>query len=213
MKNIVPLIILPLFLMPAIPANAQEQGGRLESETTLACVGNPARDGEGTIGGGVTFGDDAITYAMGFSYNTRSAVAFGFGAAFADIEDVESDAFGVGGDLTFKAVTSPVSLCPAFGIGYSRIEDVDIDIWTVPIGVGLGYAVETDAGLRVIPNVQPQFLLIHLRGFGESETETEFGLTAGVTFAGDRLFGDLGFLVTTIDDSDPTFGVGAGVVF
>ncbi len=188
-------------------------GSPYESETTLACLGSPARDGEGTLGGGATFGDDAIAYSMGFSYNTRSPVAFGFGASFADVEDVENDVFGVSGGMAFKAITSPASLCPAFGVGYSRIEDIDIDIWTVPIGLGVGFAVDTGTGLRVIPHVEPDFLLIHLRGFGESETETEFGLSAGITFAGDWGFGDFGFSVTTIDDSDPTFGVGAGFIF
>jgi hypothetical protein len=47
----------------------------------------------------------------------------------------------------------------------------------------------------------------------ESETEIEFGGTGGLFFGGSRLYGGISVTATTIEDSDPTFGLGFGVAF
>jgi hypothetical protein len=181
--------------------------------TTQACVGDPALPGQGTVAGAVGFGDDAISYGGEIGYNPSAPVGFGFSAAFIDFEDTDTNAFGVGGSVSLEAMTAPVSVCPATGLGYVRIEDVDINLFTIPIGVGLGGAIETTGSLRIIPFVVPQFLVLHARGFGDSETETEFGVSFGVTFAGRSGFGSFDVGITTIDDSDPVFGVSAGFIF
>jgi hypothetical protein len=203
-------LVLGVFaLIALVPVRSMAQ----DQVATQACVGDPALPGQGTIAGAVGFGDDAISYGGGIGSNPSGPVGFGFSAAFIDLENTDTNAFSVGGSLSLEAMTAPVSVCPVTGLSYLRIEDIDINFFTIPIGVGLGGAIETTSSLRIIPFVVPQFLVLHARGFGDSETETEFGVNFGVTFAGNSGFGSFDVGITTIDDSDLAFGVSAGFIF
>lgn len=142
------------------------------------------------------------------------------------------DAYGVGGGIVIQVTEQPVNVCPAFGVSYSRLEeieffedlgiDIDLDLWTASAGVAFGLAVPAgDSGVFVMPFAAPSLLAVHGRESvefegdieEESETQIEFGATGGLFLGGSRLYGGVSVTATTIEDADPTFGLGFGVAF
>ncbi|MGH7588268.1 MAG: hypothetical protein ACRELU_06720 [Gemmatimonadota bacterium] len=205
-----------------------------------ACTGRGTVGGQGFVEAGVGFGNDARVYSMGGGYDSRGPVTVNFAANFVDNDDVEfleesfesPDAYGGSGGILIQVTEQPVNVCPAFTVGYSRLEelevledlgvDVDLDLWSASAGVAFGLAVPAgDSGIFVMPFAAPSLLLLHGRGSvefeggleEESDTEIEFGARGGLFFGGSRLYGGISVTATTIEDDDPTFGLGFGVAF
>lgn len=197
-----------------------------------ACTGRGTVGGQGFVEAGVGFGNDARVYSMGGGYDSQGPVTANFAAHFGDNDGESPDAYGGSGGVLIQMTESPLNVCPNFGLSYSRFEeveeledlgiDLDLDFWTASAGVAFGVAVPAgDSGIFVMPVAAPALLAVHGRGSvefageieEESETEVEFGATAGLFFGGSRLYGGLSVNVTTIEDSDPTFGLGFGVAF
>ncbi|MGH7570709.1 MAG: hypothetical protein ACREMK_02560 [Gemmatimonadota bacterium] len=205
-----------------------------------ACTGRGTVGGQGFVEAGVGFGNDARVYSMGGGYDSRGPVTVNFAANFVDNDEVvvlgesfeSPDAYGGGGGIVIQVTEAPVNVCPAFGLSYSRLEEIevledlgidfDLDLWTASAGVAFGLAVPAgDSGVFVMPFATPRLLAVHGRASGEfegetaedSETEVEFGASAGLFFGGARLYGGIVVDVTTFEESDPTFGLGFGVAF
>jgi hypothetical protein len=207
-----------------------------------ACTGRGTVGGQGFVEAGVGFGNDARVYSMGGGYDSRGPVTVSFAANFVDNDDVvvlgpgleseSPDAYGGSGAIVIQVTEAPVNVCPAFGLSYSRLEEIeefedlgvdfDLDFWTASAGVAFGLAVPAgDSGVFVMPFAAPSLLAVHGRVSAEfegeieeeSETEIEFGGTGGLFFGGSRLYGGLSVSATTIEDSDPTFSLGFGVAF
>lgn len=205
-----------------------------------ACTGRGTVGGQGFVETGVTFGNDARAYSIGGGYDSRGPVTVNFSANFVDADDVEvlgesfesPDAYGVGGGIVIQVTEQPVNVCPAFAVSYSRLEeiealedlgiDLDLDVWSASAGVAFGLAVPAgDSGIFVMPVGAPSLIVRHGRGSlefegdveEESETELDFGASGGLFFGGSRLYGGILVTATTIEDADPTFGLGFGVAF
>lgn len=213
----------------------QPRVARAQTASTQACVGNPARRGQSSIGGGASFTDGAVAFSGALNHNPRAPVAVGFGAGYTNIDNVEFDAYNVGGAVSIEALTVPVGICPVLGVNYVRFDtiefqgdEINIDGWVFPIGVGIGGTIESQTGIRIMPFVVPQLQIIHANIdaeisdlflgcapclFDESDTNTEFAVDFGVTFAGNTVFGTVGVNLTSADESDPTVSVGGGFIF
>lgn len=197
-----------------------------------ACTGRGTVGGQGFVDAGVGFGNDARVYGLGGGYDSRGPTTVRFAGIFGDNDDDFPDTYGAGGNILIEVTADPLSVCPNFGLTYSRFEeveeledlgiDLDLDFWTASAGVAFGVAVPAgDSGVFVMPVAAPALLAVHRRGSMEfageveedSETEVEFGATAGLFFGGSRLYGGVSVNATTIEDSDPTFGLGFGVAF
>lgn len=197
-----------------------------------ACTGRGTVGGQGFVEGGVGFGNDARVYSIGGGYDSEGPVTVSFAALFGDSDERNPDSYGGGGSLLIEVTNQPVVVCPVFALSYSRLEeieeledlgvDLDLDLWTASAGVAFGVAVPAgESGVFVMPFAAPSLLALHGRGSVEfageveegSETEVEFGATGGLFFGGSRLFGGISVTATTIEDSDPTFGLGFGVAF
>lgn len=194
-----------------------------------ACTGRGTVGGQGFVEAGVGFGNDARVYSMGGGYDGEGPTTVSFAALFGDSDGDAPDSYGVGGDIVIEVTERPVNVCPAFGVTYSRLEeleelgiDLGLDFWVASAGIGFGVAVPAgDSGVFVMPFAAPRLLAVHGRGSVEfegeveegSDTEIEFGATGGLFFGNSRLYGGLQVTATTIEDSDPTFGLGFGVAF
>jgi hypothetical protein len=197
-----------------------------------ACSGRGTIGGQGFIEAGVGFGNDARLYSMGGGYDSQGPVTVSFAASFADADGDAPNAYAGGGGLLIQVTETPVNVCPIFTVSYSRLEeieeledlglDLDLDLWTASAGVAFGVAVPAgDSGVFVMPFAAPALLALHGRASAEfegvtdeeSDTEVEFGATGGLFFGGSRLYGGITVTATTIEDSDPTFGLGFGVAF
>jgi opacity protein-like surface antigen len=123
-----------------------------------------------------------------------------------------------GGDL---ASPLPMAAGPSFGAGaFSRVPDLgnatgEITLYHIPIGVGLGLVIPNPV-LAIHPWLAPRVDVVHATAGGQSDTETNFGLSGGLEFnllngfgiqaAYDRVFAK--------DAPDPaTFGLGAHYTF
>lgn len=195
-------------LISATPALAQRAGG-----STQACVGDPARPGQTTVAAEVGFSDDAVSFGALFGHNPRRPFAFGFEAGVVNFDRTDRDAAFVGGDVTIEVAQAPLSVCPLFGVTFTSIEDSDLEIWHIPIGVGFGVALVTETGLRFLPFAVPQAIVVHADGDDDSDTEVEGGVELGLTLAGEQVFGTLDVLVTSLERDDPRLGLTVGLIF
>jgi hypothetical protein len=208
---------------------------RVQTASTQACLGNPARRGQSTIGGLASFTDGAVGFSGAFDHNARGPVAVGFGGSYTNIDNIEIDRYTAGGAVSIEALTVPVGICPVLGVTYVRFDtiefqgdEINIDGWVFPIGVGIGGTIESQTGIRIMPFAIPQLQIIHANidaeisdlflgcapcVFDESDTSTEFAVDFGITFAGDTVFGTVGVNLTSADESDPTVSVGGGFIF
>ncbi len=197
-----------------------------------ACTGRGTVGGQGFVEGGVGFGNDARLYSLGGGYDSEGPVTVSFTGFFGDNDGMSPNFYGGGGGILIEVTEQPLNVCPNFALSYSRLEeieeledlgiDLDLDLWTASAGIAFGLAVPAgDSGVFVMPVAAPALLAVHGRGSVEfageieedSETQVEFGATAGLFFGGSRLYGGVSVNVTTIEGSDPTFGLGFGVAF
>lgn len=104
--------------------------------------------------------------AEGFSYNLIEG-----DYAFADLEGIDGDGFGVKGSAEFAPNLHGAA-------GYQQLNfDGGLDIDTFSLGLNLNYALSDNADL--IGGVSYENMKVSLSGFG-SESESGYGLTAGV---------------------------------
>jgi len=197
-----------------------------------ACTGRGTVGGQGFVETGVGLGNDARVYSIGAGYDSEGPVTVSFAGFFGDNDEDAPDSYGGSGGILIQVTEQPINVCPAFSLSYSRLEeieeledlgiDLDLDLWTAAGGVAFGLAVPAgDSGVFVMPFAAPSLLAVHGRGSVEfegeqqqdSETEIEFAGTGGLFFGGSRLYGGITVTATTIEDSDPTFGLGFGVAF
>lgn len=197
-----------------------------------ACTARGTVGGQGFVEAGVGFGNDGRVYSMGGGYDSRGPVTMSFAALFGDSDGDAPNSYGASGGLAIEVTGQPVNVCPTFGLSYSRLEEIDeleelgidfdLDVWAASAGVAFGIAVPAgDSGVFVMPFAVPSLLAVHGRASAEfageleeeSDTEIEFGATGGLFFGGSRLYGGIQVTATTIEDSDPTFGLGFGVAF
>jgi hypothetical protein len=150
--------------------------------------------------------------------------AFGATAILSTFDPEESDdsELSVGATLNYRIFGGPLvplSVTLQGGIGYSKPEagflpDEDIDELRFPVGVGFALTIPNPA-LAIKPWIAPRVDVVRRDGSSLSDTESNFGLGAGLELnllsglgvhaAYDRVF---------LDGSDPdVFGFGAHYTF
>jgi hypothetical protein len=206
-------------LVAAWPAAANAQ----------ACLGFPTADGQFAPAGLVDFTEGSRAYGADFSGNLVGPFSFVLGYSLIDIEDVDTNGNAFRGLAGFELSVPGVSMCPAGGIRYARAHEDDPDIQaevtatlvTVPVGFGVGKRFMAGPNFYVTLFGFPHYLYVdaklsaELPGGGEfsfSDSNSEFGADLGIRFGTSTFFAGASVGLTTIEDSDPTFGLIVGVI-
>ena len=188
----------------------------MEGVAAQACLGIP--DGSrGAFLGSVQFPENAKTYGVSGIVGAENSDLYfggGFGLTSFDYEGSENlKSFSGTAAVELGSVSPDLSLCPVVGVGYSWVED--LNVLSVPLGVGLGTTVPLgengSAGLT--PYAMPQFLWERATFMDESDSETYFGVVAGANVNFDRLL--IGAFVTKIfeEGADAVFGIQGGLTW
>lgn len=205
-------------------------GGMITAEETLAqaCLGNPAGPGRFALGGAIGFTDGATGYKASLLANLEGPLAVGASYTLTDVDDIDENVNSFGGTIAYELPLQGISACPATGLGYSRFSmdfglgiEVEASSLSIPIGLGLGHTFTADGPLALTLYAVPQFLYMRTRSeasdgideFEETDTSSEFGAALGFTLGLRQVFFGAAVSLTTVEDSDPVFSIGVGLMF
>lgn len=191
-----------------------------------ACLGVPTTDGQFSLSGGIGFSEGAKSYGGAFSADLVGPVSIGLGYELIDIDDISTNGNAFSGRIGFELAIPGVSMCPFGGASYARLHEEEFGVEAtlsqvgIPIGMGIGKTFDAGSNLLVTLFGAPQFLYINasLDASGPggsldiSESNSEFALDMGVRFGTTAFFAGAGVGITTIEDSDPVFGITVGVL-
>ena len=202
-------------LMTALSAEAAAQ----------ACIGVPIGNGSFAIEGQFATSDGSKSYGATATANLQSPITIQGGYTLTDLDGVEKNANGFHGLVAYEVPTRSFSACPLVGISYNKWSDdflgVDVDVTetVIPIGLGIGKTIPAGSNLGLTLFAVPQFL--HIRGKIEadggtgsetaSDNSNEFGSEFGFRLGGSAFFAGASVMFTTVEDSDPSFGVTLGI--
>lgn len=162
-------------------------------------------------GGGTAY---ALTGRAGFGLLGVSAIV----STYNPDGPVDSDV-SVGATLNYRLLGGPLvpfAVSLQGGVGYAKPEsgvlpDEDVSEWRFPVGVGFALTIPNPA-LAIQPWLAPRVDIVHRSpDTGDSETETEFGLSGGLEL---NLLSGLGvhasYDAVFVDGGTPgVFGIGA----
>jgi hypothetical protein len=187
------------------------------------CAGFPTGDRGLYFGGRADFPDGGDSYGVEANYNASGPLGVygGLDVVSADGGGDDQNIYRAG--LAFEVASlglmigPRVSACPVVEGRYASQEGLG-NVLQVPIGLGLG----ANLGMPLLPSlagyVQPQLVITHFNPdedlpLVEDETETDFGVKAGV-MAGFGLISVGGEVQHVfVDGADPMFGVRVGLRF
>lgn len=207
-------IIAGVLLLSAVPATGQ------------SCLGAPMPNGALALDANASFGEGSTGF--GFGIGRSGPAIWHVGVAIDDIEDLDENAYGIGGTAGAKLSTqSAAEICPVISLGYwwygESAGGLELDLRQLSFApaIGIGY----DIGLATPNTVLALFAIPTL-----VRTNTTAELTDGVdtlreeesdTFVAVTLGGAYGFRagyvsgsvgLSSADGSDPVFSLGVGLI-
>jgi hypothetical protein len=175
--------------------------------------------------GDVGFPNDEAGGGTGYGLTGRlGAGLFGVTATLAsyDADGPAGSDLTVGGTVNYRLFGGPLvplSVTLQGGVGYARPEsgflpDEDVNDWHFPVGVGFALVIPNPA-LAIRPWLAPRLDVVRTSVAGESETDTNFGLSGGLEL---NLLSGLGvhaaYDAVFADGGTPgVFGIGAHYTF
>jgi hypothetical protein len=187
-----------------------------------ACMGTPISGGQYGIEGGLGVGEGFKTYSGGVAANVHGPLAFAGGVAVTKPDAGGENITSFGGSGGYELVqSSRLSACPVVGLNYSTLSadfegtEVDVNQIVVPVGLGLGTSLPAGS-MDVTLFAVPQFLWfrtsVSANGQSESDSQNEFGLNTGLRIGVSSFYAGAGMSLTSVEDSDPVFNFGIGLV-
>jgi opacity protein-like surface antigen len=162
-------------LMNAAPASAQLDG--------IPVYFNPKGGTGFTLAGdyGRGINDDSGKRNAVAGRVVLGVSAFSLGAGVGRVSG-ETSFQGTAAIRVFGGAFVPVAVSIQAGLGYSQPGDgaTETTVYNVPIGIGFGLNIPTP-GFLFEPWVAPRFSLSRVEANGQSENQTGFGLSGGVT--------------------------------
>ena len=181
------------------------------------------------LGGSIGFTDGATSYGASLRANLEGPLSLGVGYGLTDVDNVEEKVNSFQGSVAYELPLQGISACPVAGLGYSRIsgDDAEFDVeatvtnLSIPVGFGVGQTFPAGPSLSVTLFAIPQFVYNRSKGEisvggisgEETDTSTDFAASLGVTLGTSRLYFGGEVFLTTVDESDPVFSLGLGLVF
>jgi hypothetical protein len=199
------------------------------SVAAQACFGFPTSDGQFGLAGVVDFTEGTRGYGADFNANLAGPVSFILGYSLVDIEDIDTNGNSFRGLAGFELSVPSVSMCPGAGVRYSRAHEASdvvqaeatATLITIPVGVGVGKQIAAGQNFYVTLFGFPHYLYVDAKltakipgqEFEFSDNSSEFGTDLGIRFGTSAFFAGAGVTLTTIEDSDPSFGLIVGIIF
>lgn len=191
-----------------------------------ACIGVPAGNGQVALSGGAGFTEGVKSYGAEAAFNLVGPVSLEAGYSLVTFDDIDNNGNTVSGSGAFELPVPGLSVCPAAGVSHMRwserfeLAEVTLTSTIIPVGMGVGRELPAGPNLFVTLFAVPQFL--HVRGtisgseggasVSVSDSTNEFGTALGMRLGSDEFYVGAGVNLTTIEGSDPTFGVTMGLV-
>ncbi|HEU0013169.1 MAG TPA: hypothetical protein VFQ45_05770 [Longimicrobium sp.] len=188
------------------------------------CAGFPSVDRGFYFGGRIDFPDDYDSFGVEANYNASGPLSVygGVNVLSGEGEDDESENEYVAG-LAFEVASlglmigPQVSACPVVELSYLELgDDTGSATYTrIPIGLGIGASLGVP-GIGLAGYVQPQLVISRVEFdtpvLDDTETETDFGIKAGVfaKFAMISVGGEVRHVFIE-DGPDPVFGIRVGI--
>jgi hypothetical protein len=187
-----------------------------------ACMGTPVGGGQFGVEGGMGVGEGFKTYSGGLNANMAGPLTFGAGVGITKPDGGGDNVTSLGASGGYELVqSSRLSACPVVGLNYSTFTtdvvgvELDINQLVVPVGLGLGTTLPAGS-LDVTLFAMPQFLWFRTTakadGESASDSQNEFGLNTGLRVGTSALYAGAGVSMTSVEDSDPVFNFGVGLV-
>jgi hypothetical protein len=197
-----------------------------------ACIGVPSGDGQFALQAGVGLTSGATSYGADFAANVRGPFAVGARYALTNLDDAEPNGSTFGGRVAVEIPGAGVSLCPEFGIVYSRASGLSTNIYPGPyttiatvswsLEVGGGKTLSVTPALFATPFAAAGLVFLHSEaqaksgGFTSSKYKDDasaFSAVLGLLIGTRRVHAGANVSFTTLEDSDPLVTLGAGFVF
>jgi hypothetical protein len=185
------------------------------------CAGFPSSDRGFYFGGRADFPEDGDSYGVEAAYNAAGPLSVfgGLNVVSADDggdEDVNVFRAGAAFEIASLGlmIGPQVSVCPVAEVSW--FSENDVTAMQIPIGLGIG----ADLGLPIGPSVSgyavPALVITRIDVpedvvLLEDDTSTDFGVRAGlnVGFGLITIGGEVQHIF--VEDSDPVFGIRAGI--
>lgn len=197
-----------------------------------SCVGVPSGDGQFALQAGVGLTSGATSYGADFAANVRGPFAVGARYVLTNLDDADPNGSTFGGDVAFEIPGVGMSLCPRFGIVYSRASGLSTNIYPGPyttittmswsLEVGGGKMLSVTPALFATPFAAAGLVMLHSEaqakngGFTSQkykDDDSAFGAVLGLLIGSRRVHAGANVSFTTIKDSDPLVTLGVGLVF
>lgn len=153
LKSLVTASVLAVAMAALTPHAARAQ----------ACLGYP-QGSAGAVSAGFSFPEGGTGYALSGMVASQGGGAFfegGFGIVAPDEEEFENAKI-LQGTVAYQveALAPDASVCPAVGVSFSWVED--LNTWTIPFGIAVGGTIPLgpEASASLTPFAAPQFLYV-----------------------------------------------------
>lgn len=197
-----------------------------------ACTGVPSGSGQFALQAGVGLTSGATSYGADFTANVRGPFAIAARYALTNLDAAEPNGSTFGGDVALELSGVDLSLCPRFGIVYSRASGLSTNIYPGPyttitsvswsLEVGGGKTLPVTPALFATPFAAAGLVMLHSEaqakagGFTSQkykDDDSAFSAVLGLLIGSRRVHAGANMSFTTIKDSDPLFTLGVGFVF
>ena len=185
-----------------------------------ACAGSHATHGQGEFGAEVAFTDGAVGYGLSGRGFTRGPLFVAGGYSRVDYDNTDVDGNELGATLGAElATSSPLSLCPAASFGYSWFAGLPEGTGLDGISLGGGLGVGRTMGDELLFTPYGSAAVVYTRatfsfaGESNSDSDTYGQFAAGFSLGSTRFYGGPSVSITTLEGSDPVFGLSAFAVF
>ena len=187
-----------------------------------ACFANLASNGQGFVQArtGFTEGAWSLGGSAGGNLHGPVSLSAGFSHLMFDNSDAAMSSVGAGAGIELSGMN--FSLCPAATISYewlsSEGELAGLDLDGVVFGGGLAFGKSLRAGdaLSIVPHASAT--VMHSRasasfaGVSGTGSETFGAFDGGLLIGGSSVYFGPSVSITTLEGSDPVFGVALGLV-
>jgi hypothetical protein len=185
------------------------------------CAGFPSSEHGFYFGGRADFPDGGDSFGVEAAYNAAGPLSVFGGVNVVSVDGIDdSDTNVYRAGVAFEVASlglmigPKVSVCPVAEVNWASEDDVTI--MQIPLGVGIGGSLGIPVGPSVSGYVVPSLVISRLDvsdddPIFEDQTETDFGVRAGVN-VGLGMFtvgGELQHVF--VEDADPVFGIRVGI--
>jgi hypothetical protein len=191
-----------------------------------ACIGVPSVDRQFGLAGAMGFTEGQKMYGGELSANLAGPISVGAGYGLVKPDNVDTNGNHFQGRAAWEMSMAKLSVCPTSGVGYTRFheeegaESATVTAMVIPVGLGFGKSLRAGENMQITLSAVPQYLYIKNRmessgtiNLEAEDSESAFGADFGVNVGMRSWYVGGGASFTSVENSDPVFSVGLGILF